>query len=58
MGISATDYAIRVAKADGDLELIERQGRFGPYVAICDQAGVIEVADNMEAARKRVEECR
>lgn len=58
MGISATDYAIRVAKADGDLQLVERQGRFGPYVAICDQAGVIEVADDMASAQARVEACR
>lgn len=55
MGISATCIAIMVAHKSDNLSLIEREGRFGPYVAITDKHGTIEVADNMRESRERVE---
>lgn len=57
MGASATDLAIRIAKRENHLELVERKGRFGPFVSISDRYGVIETADSMEAAERRVKEC-
>jgi len=57
MGTSATDLAIRIAKRDGHLALVEREGRFGSYVSIQDNRGTIEVADTMELAEQRVREC-
>lgn len=57
MGASATDLAIRIAKRDGHLTLVERKGRFGSYVSIQDNCGTIEVADTMELAEQRVREC-
>ena len=57
--ISATDVAIALAAKAGTLTLTERASRFGGvYVVIGDEYGIIEVADDMEAARKRVEECK
>jgi hypothetical protein len=55
---SATDYAIRLAAREGHLVLREREGRFGSYVSIEDKFGLIEVADDMAAATKRVEDCK
>ena len=52
--LSATDVAIAIAAKRGTLSLTEREGRFGPYVAICDDHGLIEVADDMAAAQARV----
>lgn len=57
MGFSATDLAIKHAKRDGNLVLVQRQGRFGSYVSVQDKWGTIEVAESMEAAERRVEEC-
>jgi hypothetical protein len=57
MGASATDLAIRIAKREGHLELVEKRGRFGPFVSIRDRYGIIETADNMDAAQRRVQEC-
>lgn len=45
---------IRAAHHNGKLRLIERQGRFGSYISIQDNFGTIEVADDMEAAQRRV----
>lgn len=56
MAFSATDLAIRIAKRDGHLVLVERTGRFGSYVSVQDNRGTIEIADTMELAQKRVEE--
>lgn len=56
MFLSATCVAIRLANKAGTLELTETTGRFGPYVVISDDHGVIEVADDMASAQRRVEE--
>lgn len=55
---SSTDYAIRAASASQTLRLVERPSRFGgTTVSIEDAVGVIEVADDMSAARARVDQC-
>jgi hypothetical protein len=57
--LSGTDVAIAMARRDGTLKLNERPSRYGgTYVAICDEFGIIEVADDMAAAERRVDECR
>jgi hypothetical protein len=57
--LSATCVAIALADKAGSLRLIERASRFGgTYVAIEDERGLIEVADNMSAAQARVVEVR
>ena len=57
--ISATDVAISLASKAGTLTLVERASRFGGvYVAIGDEHGIIEVADDMKSAQRRVEECK
>lgn len=56
--ISATDVAIAIAAKTGTLRLVERASRFGgTVVSIEDAVGVIEVQDDMAAAKRRVEEC-
>lgn len=55
---SATDYASAIAAKRGTLSLVERTSRFGgTFVAIGDDCGIIEVADDMSAAQRRVREC-
>ena len=51
--LSATDVAIRLARQNGTLEIVEREGRFGAYWAICDDHGVIEVHSTAEEANER-----
>lgn len=53
---SATDIAILRAYATDSLRFVNREGRFGPFVSIEDDKGVIEVADNSTAALRRVNE--
>ena len=55
---ASTDLAITIADKAGSLSLIEREGRFGQFVAICDEAGTIEVADTMGEAEARVRDVR
>ena len=55
--MNASTLAIREANANGSLRIVEREGRFGTFYAICDDHGTIEVADTMAEAVKRVREC-
>jgi hypothetical protein len=53
--LSATDFAIAVAVKAGTLTLTERPSRFGgTFVAVGDDHGIIEVANDMAAAHVRV----
>jgi hypothetical protein len=53
--LSATDLAIALAVKAGTLTLTERPSRFGgTFVAVGDDHGIIEVADDMLAANARV----
>ncbi len=54
---SATDLAINIAAKSGTLKVTEAVGRFGPYWAIEDDHGVIEVALSAEEAQERVAAC-
>lgn len=55
--MNASTLAIREANGNGSLRIVEREGRFGTFYAICDNHGTIEVADTMAEAVKRVREC-
>ena len=54
MMVASADLAIAIADKAGTLSLIKREGRFGSFIAICDEAGTIEVADTMGEAETRV----
>ncbi len=57
--LSATCLAIALADARGTLTLTERTDRWGgTFIAIGDAHGTIEIADTMEAAKKRVTDLR
>lgn len=49
--VSATDISIKLATLRGTLKVEEAQGRFGAYIAISDEFGLICVADSREDAR-------
>jgi len=51
---SSTDFAIASALKDDSLRLVDREGRFGPFVSIEDRFGLIEVANDMHEAKSRV----
>lgn len=55
--MNASTLAIREAQANGSLRIVEREGRFGTFYAICDDNGTIEVADNQAEAMARILEC-
>jgi len=55
--LSATDVSIARAAKSGTLKVAEALGRFGPYWAIEDEHGVIEVALSAEEAQERVGAC-
>jgi hypothetical protein len=54
LAVSSQCLAIAQADKAGALSLIERDGRFGSFVAICDDRGTIEVADTRAEADRRV----
>ena len=57
--LSATCLAIALADERGALTLTERTDRWGDtFIAIGDERGSIEIADNLEAAQKRVYDLR
>lgn len=52
---SSTDYAIMCAMIDNTLRLVERPSRFGgTFIAIEDNKGVIEIANDTAEADKRL----
>lgn len=57
--LSATDLAISLAIRSGSLTVVERPSRLGgTFVAIGDEHGIIEVADDMDAANTRLNAIR
>lgn len=56
--LSATCLAIAVADEAGTLRLSVREGRFGQFVAIEDDRGLIEIAADMAEATARVRAVR
>ena len=52
--LSATDVAIARAIKAGTLTIAEHEGRFGPYWAISDDRGIIEVANTQQEADERI----
>jgi len=58
IALSSACMAIANADKSGAIRFVERQGRFGPYVAICDNQGTIEVHDTLVEAFDRVRELR
>jgi hypothetical protein len=63
--LSATCLAIALADQAGTLRFeegrnarLEAMGLDGSYVAILDDVGLIEIADNMAAAEKRRDDLR
>lgn len=59
LSLSATCLAIALADERGTLTLTERTDRWGDtFIAIGDERGTIEIADNLEAAQKRVNDLR
>lgn len=50
----AQDLAIILASTTGNLTITDHVGRFGPYVAINDEVGLIEVTETRDAAVDRV----
>ncbi len=55
--MNAYTLAIREAHANGSLRIVEREGRFGAFFALCDDHGTIEVCDTQAEAMARVMEC-
>lgn len=55
--MNATTIAIREAAKSGSIRVVEREGRFGAFFAICDERGTIEVCDTAAEAAERISEC-
>lgn len=54
LALSSACLAISLADERGTLQLVERESRFGgSYIAISDERGIIEVADDLPAAEAR-----
>ena len=59
LSLSSACLAIALADERGTLRLIERTSRFGDtFIALADDNGTIEVADDMAAAQQRVADLR
>ena len=58
LAVSSQCFAIAQADKAGTLSLIEREGRFGSFIAICDDRGTIEVADTQAEANARLDAIR
>lgn len=58
IAVSSADLAIAIADKAGALSIIEREGRFGSFFAICDDRGTIEIADTQAEASERVASIR
>ena len=58
LAVSSQCFAIAQAAKAGTISLIEREGRFGSFVAICDDRGTIEVADTHAEASARIDAIR
>ena len=59
LSLSATCLAIALADERGTLRLIEREDRFGDtFIAIADDHGTIEVAEDMASAEARINALR
>lgn len=56
--LSATCLAIALADKAGTLRLVTRVGRVGPYIAIEDDNGIIEVALDQAEADARLASIR
>jgi hypothetical protein len=56
--LSATCLAIAAADRNGTLRLVARVGRLGPYVALEDEHGLIEVALSRSEADARLADIR
>jgi len=56
--LSATCLAIALADKAGELRLVEREGRFGSFIAIEDRKGLIEVALSWAEANERLSAIR
>jgi hypothetical protein len=52
--LSATDVAIAFAAQNATLRIEAQTGRFGAFASISDDFGLIEVADTLDAAERRV----
>lgn len=52
--LSYTDVCIAAAVKSGKLQMLGREGRFGSFVSIEDDKGIIEVQANWEDAQQRV----
>lgn len=55
---SSTDLAIALAIKAGTLIVEEREGRFGPFIYIGDDRGIIETQDTRKDADARIRDIR
>lgn len=53
---SSSLLSIRIAARNDALRIERREGRFGEFFAICDDAGTIEVADTFAEAEATIAE--
>ena len=54
LALSSQCLAIALADERGALEFVERESRFGgTFIALCDEHGVIEVAETLAEAEAR-----